>query len=99
MTPDKVFYTATMAKVHAAQGNLQKATEIYRYLLEKEPDRQDLKDALSEIDNRRQERSMKNMEDLVPLIGEWIDLVFQYSRIQRLGVLKAGLTRKKPVVA
>jgi hypothetical protein len=33
---DDVFYTRTMAKVYAGQGNLGKAAEIYNYLLKKD---------------------------------------------------------------
>ena len=39
-----------MAKVYADQGKLEKAVEIYQYLLKKEPGRQDLIDAILEID-------------------------------------------------
>ena len=96
MTPARMFYTATMAKVHADQGNLKKAIEIYRYLLEKEPERQDLKIALTESEKRWRAQMIKGAEGLVPLVGEWIDLAFRCSRIERLRTFKAILAREKP---
>ena len=30
MTEDKPFYTVTMARVHAEQGNLEEAKRVYR---------------------------------------------------------------------
>ena len=47
MTRDDPFYTVTMAAVHARQGNLEEAGRIYRHLMEKEPGRPDLVEALA----------------------------------------------------
>jgi len=88
MNRDMVFYTATMAKVHVDQGNLEKAAEIYRYLLEREPDRQDLRDALFAIEKDRLEKRDKKLGHLVPLLGKWIDLALQYNRFQQLKKLR-----------
>jgi hypothetical protein len=78
---DHVFYTRTMAKVYADQGNLGKAAEIYNYLLKQEPGRQDLIDALSEIENRGFD---KNRENLFMLFSEWIELLFRFNGTQKL---------------
>ena len=78
---DHVFYTRTMAKVYADQGNLGKAAEIYNYLLKQEPGRQDLIDALSEIENRGFD---KDRENLFMLFSEWIDLLLKFNDIQKL---------------
>jgi hypothetical protein len=78
---DDVFYTRTMAKVYADQGNLLKAAEIYRYLLECEPERQGLMDALSEIERKLSE---KLPDDLIKLFDRWIDLVLKYHNLQKL---------------
>jgi len=82
---DDVFYTRTMAKVYADQGNLAKAAEIYNYLLKKEPGRQDLIDALSEIENRGFD---KDRENLFMLFSEWIDLLLKFNGIQKLKKLQ-----------
>jgi hypothetical protein len=82
---DDVFYTRTMAKVYADQGNLGKAAEIYNYLLKQEPGRQDLMDALSEIESRGFD---KDRENLFMLLSEWIDLLLKLNGIQKLKKLK-----------
>ncbi len=81
MSKDEVFYTRTMAKVYADQGNLLKAAEIYRYLLEGEPERPDLRDALFDIERKLNETSP---DDLVKLFSGWIDLLLKYHNVQKL---------------
>ena len=81
MTQNDVFYTRTMAKVYADQGNLLKAAEIYRYLLESEPEEPDLKDALSEVERKLNEKSP---DDLTRLFNRWIDLLLTHHNIQKL---------------
>ena len=83
---DNVFYTRTMAKVYAGQGNFGKAAEIYNYLLKKDPGRQDLIDALSEIESKGFD---KDRENLFMLFSEWIDLLLKYNNLQRLKKLKS----------
>jgi len=82
---DDIFYTKTMAKVYADQGKLGKAAEIYKYLLNEEPERQDLIDVLAEIDKKRYE---KDPEGLSQLFSTWIDLLLVYNRLQKLKKLK-----------
>jgi len=77
-----------MAKVYADQGNLLKAAEIYRYLLESEPERRDLKDALSEVERKLNEKSP---DDLTRLFNRWIDLLLTHHNIQKLIKLKKCL--------
>ena len=81
MTRDDPFYTVTMARVHARQGNLAQACRIYRHLLEKEPGRPDLVEALAALGARDGQRSMA---DLRPLFREWLDLIFRYNKTQKL---------------
>ncbi|HSQ83452.1 MAG TPA: hypothetical protein VLM43_01910 [Desulfobacterales bacterium] len=88
MTQNDIFYTRTMAKVYADQGNLLKAAEIYRYLLESEPERRDLKDALSEVERKLNEKSP---DDLTRLFNRWIDLLLTHHNIQKLIKLKKCL--------
>ena len=88
MIKDDIFNTKTMAKVYAEQGNLGKAAEIYKYLLEQEPGRQDLIDALSEIEKKDVN---KNQESLSRLLSEWINLLLKYNSMQRLKKLQRYL--------
>ena len=85
MNNDKVFYTKTMAKVHADQGNLEKAAEIYKYLIKKDPGRQDLMDALADIEKKRFEKDPSGLGDL---FSTWIDLLFVQEQVRKLKKLK-----------
>jgi tetratricopeptide (TPR) repeat protein len=84
MTQDMVFYTATMAKVYAGQGNLKKAEEIYRYLLGKDPDNPDLINALSEIEKKNRANHFEVPPHLVLLFNTWIDLEVKYNTLKKL---------------
>jgi len=77
-----------MAKVYADQGQLGQAAKIYRYLLDKEPERRDLVDALAEIDKKRFD---KDPRGLGGLFATWIDLLFVHNRLQKLDKLKRRL--------
>ena len=92
MTQNDIFYTRTMAKVYADQGNLLKAAEIYRYLLKSEPEQIDLKDALAEIERRL---NKKSPEDLIRLFNRWIDLLLKYHNVQQLMKLRNYLRDNK----
>ena len=84
-------YTETMAKVYANQGHWDKAAVIYRHLAAKEPDRQDLAEALAEAEMKMREVSRKAPEKLVPLFREWIELMFQSEKLARLKRIKNKL--------
>ena len=88
---DNDFYTATLAKVYEDQGHWEKAAEIYRYLLEQEPDRKDFAKALAETNRKMDEVINKTPDDLIPLFREWIDLLLRYSRLQKLRKFKGRL--------
>jgi hypothetical protein len=90
LNKDDVFYTKTMAKVYADQGQLEKAVEIYLYLLKKEPGRQDLIDAIAEIDIKRLEKDPGRLGDLLSV---WLDLLLRHSRLQELKKFKTSLER------
>lgn len=88
MTKNKVFYTKTMAQVYVDQGNWDKAAEIYRYLLEREPERRDFIDALSEIEKNRLEN---NSERLSGLFRKWVELSLKYNGLKKLKKLQGHL--------
>ena len=81
MTPDEPFYTMTMARVLAQQGNHEEAKRVYRYLLQKEPDRPDLVAALEALEAANGQRTL---DDLHPLFREWLDLIFSYNKMRKL---------------
>ncbi len=88
MTTDKVFYTKTMAEVYADQGNWDKAVEIYSYLLKREPERKDLIDALSAVENKR---LVHRSERLVRVFRTWIELSLKYNGMQKLKKIQGYL--------
>jgi hypothetical protein len=88
MAADLDFQTATMAKVFADQGHYEKAADIYRNLLKREPQRQDLADALFEVEKRISETGKPSDENLVSLLGEWVELVFKYKQLRFLRSVK-----------
>ena len=85
MNPDDVFYTRTMAKVLADQGNLRKAADIYRFLLEREPGNPELVDGLAEIETRLGEMGS---DDLVRLFRRWVELLLTHNNLEKLKKLK-----------
>ena len=81
------FNTETMASVYAKQGHWQKAAEIYRHLLEQEPDRPDYSRALEEVESKLASTA-KTSDGLVPLFREWLELMDHYIKLERLNRLK-----------
>lgn len=88
---ESAFYTRTMATVYTDQGHFDRAAQIYRHLLQKEPDRQDLRAALSDVEHKLAEKNKKQLADLTPLFEEWIDLLLRYNHLQKLTRLKRRL--------
>ncbi len=89
MEKEKDFYTATMAKVYAEQGHWDKAAEIYRYLLKREPERDDYLEALAKAERNIISSRKKPFEDLAPLFHQWFDLMLKYKNLQKLRKLKS----------
>ncbi len=90
MIKDPDFYTATMARVYEKQGHLEKAAEIYRYLIKAEPERGELIEKLADIENQMEVARNRRPDDLIPLFREWITLLLRYNRFQKLLKLKSG---------
>lgn len=76
-----MFYTRTMAKVYADQGDLKNAEKIYKYLLAQEPGKPDLVEALSEIEKQR---VGKSPDELLALFDQWIGLLLLHRNVQKL---------------
>jgi hypothetical protein len=91
MTDDRQHDTLTMARLLSEQGHWQRAAEICRHLLQAQPGREDVAEALAEAERRFRENSPKTAEELVPLFQEWIDLLFKYKRLRQLHRLSQTL--------
>lgn len=81
---DTEFYTATMARVYAHQGHHEKAAEIYRHLLNREPNRRDWSEALADIEEKCTGQGPKTESELVPVFRKWIRLLLRYRHLQQL---------------
>lgn len=92
MIDDEVFYTSTMAKVYENQGRFEEAVRIYRYLLNREPNRKDLSDALDKLEKKR---SANNWEGLVHLFIQWIDLLLTSNEMKKLKLLQNHLDDRR----
>lgn len=84
MSKDLNLCTKTMAGIYVQQGYFQKAIEIYRHLLQHEPDRRDIKNALLAAESQAAENRASKSEDLLPLFAEWFGLVQKYNDLQKL---------------
>ncbi len=91
MIKDPDFYTVTMARVYEEQGHLEKAAEIYRYLIKAEPERRELIEKLVEIENKLDAAGNRKPDDLIPLFREWITLLLRYSSLRKLRRLTGGI--------
>lgn len=91
MSQDVDIYTETMAKVYADQGHWAKAVEIYRHLVQLEPGRLDLLDALEHARQKMEEQPDTTPDKLVPLFRKWIGLLLQQEKLERLRKLRRKL--------
>ena len=73
MKLDSLFKTKTMARIFVDQGQLKKATQIYQYLLKRNPQQPDVKAELAAV-RRKMNQNEKRKRDLTPLYREWIRL-------------------------
>ena len=80
--------TATLARLFAAQGHWEKAVNIYRRLLEREPGRPDIAQALAEAESQAKAAGRKRPGDMDALFRQWIDLLLKYDRLRKLKRLK-----------
>ena len=96
MIDDPQFYTKTMAKIYAEQGLYEKSAEIYRYLLNKEPDQQDIIEALMGVEKEIADTGSADESRLVSLFDNWITLMFTCRKVEKLRKLRQELeiTRK-----
>ena len=95
MAQDTEIRTATMAKIFTAQGHYAKAAEIYRDLLQAQPERSDLVQALAEVEKRQLEKKSDSRKNLAPLLGQWIKLLLRYKQIKDLEKIKRSISNAK----
>jgi hypothetical protein len=91
MTDDVHIYTKTMARIYAEQGHLEKSVQIYRYLLEQSPERQDLRDELFEMEGRIAEGDKIAGTDLAHVFSNWIEAMGTMNRLRKLRKIQKRL--------
>jgi hypothetical protein len=87
-TGNRIFYTATMARLYAEQGNLSRAVMIYRHLLREFPEREDLVQALADAEARL---AARDPYDIVERISQWAHLTLKLGRTAKLGRIRRQL--------
>jgi tetratricopeptide (TPR) repeat protein len=95
MGEDSPIRTATMARIYAEQGHYQEAAEIYRYLLQRDPRRKDLAEALVDAEAKALETGVGSRGDLVALFSEWIRLLLQMRQLRSLEELQRKLSSSR----
>ncbi len=83
MTTSHRFFTPTMAKLYADQGYLRKAAEIYRHLLQQEPDREDLRGDLARVEEQIRRRTHPPLKELSLMMRDWADLIRKQQALKR----------------
>ncbi len=92
MSDRSPFFTRTMAKVHSDQGNFDKAVEIYRFLVQKEPGNAELAGVLEALESQMQQRAEIGLEKL---FTTWLDLMLALKRLNELKRLKGGSNNQR----
>jgi len=82
-TGDKTFFTVTMARVYADQGRYEEAARIYRYLLDQNPDRSDLRRALAAL-TAVQPDTRDQWHDVSVLVERWVRAMVRWNALRRL---------------
>jgi YesN/AraC family two-component response regulator len=85
---ETAFYTPTMAKVYADQGYFEKSAQIYRHLLKLKPDRQELKAALREVEQKLKDEKKTHSRDLTLLFEKWFSLLLRRRNLLKLKKLQ-----------
>lgn len=77
--------TATMAKVFADQGYFRKAAEIYRYLVNQAPQREDLREALAAVERHLAQNPAPTRKEVELMLQEWVDMLQTQNRQRMRG--------------
>ena len=86
--------TVTMAKIFVQQGHYEKAIDIYRHLLKKEPDRRDLAAAMAHAEEKRDLKAAVAPKNLADVLSEYIQLLLYYRQLLDLRALRRQVVSK-----
>ena len=91
---DKTFYTATMARVYADQGRYDEAAQIYRYLLDQNPDRTDLQQALNDV-LAKLPPVPERWPAVSELVAQWVGMMLHCKALHGLQRIRMPLGRSE----
>jgi hypothetical protein len=80
---DVEIYTMTMARVYEGQGYLGKAADIYRHLMEQNPQDSRPAEALARVEGLLQTAGRQG-RPAPELLREWLQLLFRYRNLRKL---------------
>ena len=84
MKDNPIFYTASVAKLCAAQGYFDKSLEIYRYLLKADAENESWRQAVAGIEAKLAAvadvsgAAGERLERLEPMIKKWVGLMVEH---------------------
>jgi hypothetical protein len=88
---DSEFFTPTLAAVYAQQGHFDKSADIYRHILAREPNREDIQIALADVERRLQRQPSVELSDLFHI---WFDLIRRHKRLKKLAAFRQNLNSR-----
>ena len=83
--PVAPFFTATMARLYAEQGYLRKAAQIYGYLLQLEPDREDLRECLQGLEEQIHLQTHASRKELGLMLRDWAETLRKQKKLKPKG--------------
>lgn len=101
MKNNSLFYTPSVARLCAQQGYLEKSAEIYTFLLDKDPENRDLRQALEDV-NTRLSQPDPTKDSGIPenrleaLVGTWVSLLVENNLRRKFENLRDSIKRFNP---
>ena len=74
-----------MARLYAEQGYLRKAAQIYGYLLQLEPDREDLRERLQALEEQISRQTHPSRKELGLMLREWAGTLREQKKLKPKG--------------
>lgn len=85
MAVDQEFETETMAQIYAQQGHYEKAAGIYRRLLTRAPEQENLRRRLDAVEALQRRSGGQRLSDR---FSEWVQLLLKKKQIDDLRRLR-----------
>ena len=77
-------YSRTLAKLYADQARYDKASEIYRHLIEKFPERKDILEDFADLKAKMERAKTAKKPPLPALFQQWLELLKKYRQMHGL---------------